>query len=176
MQNDTNTQSICGLHNFRQQRERLSPFNLWFDSDFSRSLTSRSGSKDTNIQESDYWQRSSVRFSIVWRKGCSEFALCQTVSIWRIIKVSYTNKWTPMPEQEHSTFSCWWIVECFIEPVSWCNLIVHTWSTISIFPLGRTKQTKSFMTWGSRRDFAINSKGILKVPHCHWEVWSNLFW
>ena len=36
---------------------------------------------------------------------------------------------------------------------------------------------KSFMTWGSWRDFANNSKGILKVvPHCHWEVWSNLFW
>ena len=32
------------------------------------------------------------------------------------------------------------------------------------------------MTWESWRDFANNSKGLLKVPHCHWEVWSNLMW
>ena len=125
MQN-TKTQSIHLWYNVRRCRERLSPFDLWFDWDyFLRSLTSRSGSRDTNIQESDDWQHSIVRFSIVCRKGCSEIALHQMVSIWRIIKVSYTNKYTPGLDPEHSTFSCWWIVECFIEPVSWCNLVVH---------------------------------------------------
>ena len=70
---------ICGHHNFRWRRERLSPFDFWFDWDYSRSLTSKSGSRDTNIQESDDWQRSSVRFSIVCRKGCSEFFIKQSV-------------------------------------------------------------------------------------------------
>ena len=67
-------------YNLRQQRERLSLFDLWFDWDyFSRSLTSRSGSRDTNIQESDDGQRSSVRFSIACRKGCSEFFIKRSV-------------------------------------------------------------------------------------------------
>ena len=68
------------------------------------------------------------------------WVLHQMVSIWRIIKVSDTNKKTPGPD--HSTFSRWWIVECFIEPGSWCNLVVHIWSTISIFPLGKTNKVK----------------------------------
>ena len=134
----TQTQSICGHHNFRQWRERLSLFDFWLHRDyFSRSLTSRSGSRDTNIQESDDWQRSSVRFSIACKKGCSEFFIKRSVFEESSKCPLPTNK---HPEPEHSTFSCWWIVECFIEPVSWCNLVVHTWSEISIFPLGKANK------------------------------------
>ena len=76
---NTNTHSVYGHHNFRQQRKGLSPFDLWSDWDFLRSLTSRSGSRDTNIQESDDQHCSSVRFSIVCRKECSEFFIKQSV-------------------------------------------------------------------------------------------------
>ena len=140
MQN-TNTQSICGHHNFRQGRERLSPFDFWFDWDFSRSLTSRSGSRDTNIQESDDWHHSSVRFHIVCRKGCSEFFIKQSV-------FEESSK-CPIPTNKHPGRSISLSVAGELLNASYNQsadvISLYTWSTIRIFCLEKTNKVLHYL-------------------------------